>query len=441
MARADEVRRVLFEFKGDAGDLKGSTKDATKGLDSADASAKRTSNTLMTKLKPAAIAAGAAAAAMAAKWAVEGIGMAQTAEVLADSFDKTFGDAADGFLEDNEDLRLALGLSEAEFQKQVTAIGAVNRGLHQSGQEAADFSGQVLTVAGDVAAFNAEIENADEVVEAINSALIGNTESLEKYGIEVTAAMVAQRALADSGKEAEAELTQLEKREATLALITEQSALATGALAEQTDSATVKQNQFEAQMKDVQTQVGSALIPLKELVFEVLLALVPVLEALTPLLELLADLISGITKVATPVIRALGQILEFLTKIVVAVVKLFSPLAQLARVFDRVSNSIRQAFSWTPPKWMQSLGVKGFHSGGVVPGPQGSEQIIRAQGGERVIPGGAGRRMGGQNGGGGQPQTVVNVSIQTGVGDPMEIGRQLTTILNEYARQTGTTSE
>jgi hypothetical protein len=408
---AKEVRQVVFEFLGDAGDLAKETDAAARNLGKADGAAKKTSSTLMTKLKPAAAAAGAAAAAMAAKWAIDGIAMAETAEVAAASFEKTFGPAADDLTASLEDQRLALGLSEQAFQKQATSIGAAAISMGATADSAAQMTDQILTVAADVAAFNGELANAPEVVDAINGALAGSYETLDKYGISITSAMVEQKALADTGKQAASELTELEKRTATVALVTEQAALATGSLDEQMDSAAVKSNQFAARMADVQTQVGTALLPLKELALEVLLALVPILEALNPLIKLFGALVGGLVKLITPVINL---------------------VARLTQGFADLINTAAKAMSAINP--FKGFRMPSFHSGGVVPGPTGSSQMAMLQGGERVVPAGAGSRMAGGGGGSG---TTVNVTVQAGLSNPQETARAVVDLLEDYTRING----
>jgi hypothetical protein len=433
VALGQETRTVLLEFVGDASNLQGASKKASGSLDGVASSGKKTSGALAA-LKPAAIAAGAAAAGMAAQWAIAGIGMAEAAESASIAFDKTFGDAGADFLAQNEEMRLAMGLTEAEFMKQATALGAVGIGMGQTSQQAAAMSDEILTIAADVAAFNGEIANAPEVVDAMSSAFAGSFETLDKYGISVTAAMVEQQALADTGKAAASELTELEKREATLAIVAEQTALQQGSLNEAMERGATTSNEASAKMGEAQTAVGDALLPVKRLAAEGFLVLADLLLALSPILETFADLISNLAKVISPLLKVLGVLAEFLAKVLVATNKLFSPINHAIYLFERLSSKIKSAFSWTPPSWMQSMGIRGFHSGGRVPGPAGSSQMIMAQGGEQIVPGGSAGAPGNGGGGGG---TVINVTINTGVGDPMEIGRQLSDVLTEYGRQVG----
>lgn len=74
---------------------------------------------------------------------------------------------------------------------------------------------------------------------------------------------------------------------------------------------------------------------------------------------------------------------------------------------------------------MNDLLVPRFHSGGVVPGPPGSDVPIMAQAGETVIP--AGGRSGG---------TTINITV-TGAMDPKAVARQIKEMLDQLDRQRG----
>lgn len=67
-----------------------------------------------------------------------------------------------------------------------------------------------------------------------------------------------------------------------------------------------------------------------------------------------------------------------------------------------------------------ALGIPGFATGGVVPGPLGAPRLVIAHGGETITPPGAGAPNGAPDGGRSQ---VVNVYVATDA-DPYEIGRE-----------------
>ena len=430
-----EVRQILFEFKGDASDLEGESRRASGAMDGTSKSASGLSS-VMGGLKTAAIGAAVGAGVAATAWLVEGAKMSQTADLIDSSFDKTFGDTGDDVLAQNEALRKSLGLSEAQFQKMAVQIGAVNRGMGQTEQEAADATSTMVRIAGDLAAFNGELDAAPQALEDMGSALVGNYETMDKWGVNLTAAMVAERALIDSNKENASELTELEKRTAALALIQEQAALSSGALTEAQEQGATGMNEFKARMADVQTELGSALLPLLKVAIDLLLILADILEALAPLFEVVGKLVFYFATGLQAIINVVRPLIGWLFDLERIVKGVEHEVNKLRDMFDRAGRALRNAFSWTPPSWVQSLGVRGFsfHSGGVVPGPPGSDQLVRAQAGERIVA----RNQSGPSangGGGGGPGVVINISA--GVGDPLEIGRQVADVLTEYTRVNG----
>jgi hypothetical protein len=112
----------------------------------------------------------------------------------------------------------------------------------------------------------------------------------------------------------------------------------------------------------------------------------------------------------------------------------------LLQVFKTVFNGIAKAWnstvgslSFKAPKWVPKLGGKGFDvpdipvlgNGGIVTSP--TLAMIGERGPEAVIPL---SKMGGMGGG-------FNVTVQTGVGDPVAIGKAVSDVLNAYNRRTG----
>ena len=274
----DEVRRIRFDFDAD-------TTGVDRGMGRMDGSMRRAglgSELLTGALRSAGTAAldlGITAAKAAAQWAFDGIAMAQTAIVIGESFDTTFGPAAEGLTEDMDRLRLAMGLSEAEFQKQAVTLGQVATATGSTREEAAAMAALLITASGDVAAFNGDISQSNEVLTAMQAAIRGEFDPLERFGVAIKQADVNQRALADSTKTSAAELTTQEKQAATLALIMEALGDETGSLEAAMGSAAVQQNVLNAELEDAQTELGEALLPVKAIAIELALKMVPALNA------------------------------------------------------------------------------------------------------------------------------------------------------------------
>lgn len=407
---SSEVRRIKFEFDADTsgarrelGQLEGSVTRASKSSEIMTGALRR--------IGPMALDMGLDLARSAANWAFDGIEMAETAQVIAGSFDTTFGPAAQGLREDMDELRLAMGLSEVEFQGMATNLGQVATGTGQTREEAALFSAELITMAGDIAAFNGDVGESEGVLNKMAAALRGEFDPLEAVGVVLKQADVNQRAMSNSGKTLESDLTALEKQMATLELITESLGDESGALAEQFGSTAVKANEAEARLEDLQAEAGEALIPLKEMWVDLQLKLIPALSDLGGALNTVGGFLADIDN-------------------------LFTGAGAAARGFaDRVSDAGRRAIGSRigdlTDRFRGSL--PSFHSGGRVPGATGSLQPAMLQGGETVRSASQSR----STGSGGAP-LIMNVHIDAGVaGDPQEIGRHLVDLIGEFTRQSG----
>lgn len=85
-------------------------------------------------------------------------------------------------------------------------------------------------------------------------------------------------------------------------------------------------------------------------------------------------------------------------------------------VFTELFNNLETAFG-------AAEGIPSFATGGIVPGPRGAPVLARVHGGETVVPAGAG---------GG-----VTINVYAGVGDPVEIGREVARVLNVASSMDG----
>ncbi len=129
-------------------------------------------------------------------------------------------------------------------------------------EEAAAMSTQLTQLAVDLASFNNVAE--PDVVRDLQSALVGNTETLRKYGVVATQAAIVQKALelglADSAKE----MTAQDKAAAILAITLEGTADAQGD-AERTAGSFANQSRaLEAAIQDLKVSIGDDLLPIMQ---------------------------------------------------------------------------------------------------------------------------------------------------------------------------------
>lgn len=153
-----------------------------------------------------------------------------------------------------------LGLSDLAAAEMAGNLGVLGGQLGLADDASAAMSKQVMQLGADLGSFN-NLDTADTVAR-IQKAMTGELDGVKQLTPALNAAMVQQRALADTGKTSVDQLTAQEKATATLALITEQSSDAMGDMARTSDSAANQQKVLSSQMEDMQTTLGNKLLPL-----------------------------------------------------------------------------------------------------------------------------------------------------------------------------------
>ena len=203
-------------------------------------------------------------------------GTINEASDLAESINVTglaFGDArgeADEFAKGAAD---AIGMSESEARAAQAQIGNILGGYGLAAKDAEQISRDMITRAADIgSAWNA---GTDEVSAAIQSALVGSTEPLRKFGVIIDQAAIKQRALEMGLMDAGGELDNQAKALAINALVMEQTANVAGDFKNTQDGLANSSKTVGAMWKDMQAQLGQALLPVLEQVLGVLRALGP----------------------------------------------------------------------------------------------------------------------------------------------------------------------
>lgn len=150
-----------------------------------------------------------------------------------------------------------LGLSRNAYNELATTVGA---GLKNKGiKDFADQSQNLIGIGADLAAqFGGSTKDA---VEAIASAMRGESDPIERYGVALNETAVAAQAAAMGMQKSKGGYTEQQKTMARLALITKQTADAQGAFARESDTAAGKQARLSASLDNVKTTVGSKLLP------------------------------------------------------------------------------------------------------------------------------------------------------------------------------------
>lgn len=170
-----------------------------------------------------------------------------------------FGEASGAITKFAENAAVNIGLSEAAALSAASGFGDLFTQIGFTSDQAAAMSQSVLIAAADLGSFS-NLETAD-VADRITAAFRGEYDSLQAVIPNINAARVESEALAASGKTAASELTAQEKATAVLAIVQKDGTKAMGDFARTSDDYANSTKIAQAQLSDLQAEVGTALMP------------------------------------------------------------------------------------------------------------------------------------------------------------------------------------
>ena len=144
-------------------------------------------------------------------------------------FQVTMGSFADEFRTWSDELQKQLGLNAYEVRENAALFHMLGLNMGVSADTSAQMSKNLTQIAYDMASFRNK--NPEQVFNALQGAMVGNTESLRSMGIVITQSMVKQEAYAQGLAEVGKELNNTQKAMATYSLICKQTAADQGDLA------------------------------------------------------------------------------------------------------------------------------------------------------------------------------------------------------------------
>lgn len=211
--------------------------------------------------------------------------------------DQVFGRQSQAMQEWADNLESYYGIAETEALTYANTMGSMLKNIGGlSETEAAKQSQTLIKLAGDLTAmFGGTTESA---VQALTGALKGNNSMLDNYGMAVNEAMIKTKAL-KMGLIAEGQQLDLAgKQAATLALIMEQTADATGQAQRESEGASGSLRTLKTELKNISAELGDVLLPI-----------------ITPILQKVSDMIkqfSGLDEKTKRVIVSIGILVAVL---------------------------------------------------------------------------------------------------------------------------------
>jgi phage-related protein len=175
------------------------------------------------------------------------------------AIDAVFGDWAVDVEQNAQKAATAVGLSASQYENSMAVIGAQ---LHNAGMahgEMTDKATDLIQKGADMAAIFGG--TATDAVDALSSALKGEMDPIERYGVSLNDAAIKAQMAADGNDKLTGAAEKTAKTNAILELITKQTADTQGAWAAQTGTAAESQQILSAKLDNVKAKLGEGLLP------------------------------------------------------------------------------------------------------------------------------------------------------------------------------------
>lgn len=186
----------------------------------------------------------------------------QSASNLNETVNKSrvvFGPASRMVEDFGRNAATSLGLSTQEAIENAATLGNLFVSMKLGRGEAAQMSTTMVRLAGDMASFNNA--SPQEVLEAIRAGLVGETEPLRRFGVNLNDAALRAEAMRLGLGKIGPTLTASQRAQAAYSLILQQTKTAQGDFARTSDGLANRQRILAAQYKDSQAALGTALLP------------------------------------------------------------------------------------------------------------------------------------------------------------------------------------
>lgn len=158
-----------------------------------------------------------------------------------------------------QELRTGYAMSERAAKANLAAMQDLLVPMGMAKDEAGEMSIAAVKLAADLGSFNNL--PTEQVMADIQSALVGNYETMKKYGVVVNAELAQEKALAMGLADTKDALTAADKAQAAYQLIVEGSTAAIGDMARTMDGAANQEKVSQALLEDTAATLGGYLLP------------------------------------------------------------------------------------------------------------------------------------------------------------------------------------
>lgn len=175
------------------------------------------------------------------------------------AIDSVFKQSSQTMLRWSEDASHTVGLSQNEFNELGTLIGAQLKNAGTAMDDLAPKTNDLIGLGADLSSMFGGTTR--EAVEAVSSALKGERDPIERYGVSLRQAGIDAKAAELGFKKVDGAFDTQAQTAATVALIMEQTADAQGNFARESDTLAHKQQVAAAQWNNFKTVLGDMFLP------------------------------------------------------------------------------------------------------------------------------------------------------------------------------------
>ena len=229
-------------------------------------------------------------------------------EATEAKFNTVFGDMADeadAFLKKFRELTPA---TKAESRSMASGLQDLMIPMGIMREEATKMTGEFMHVTGALANFNSGTHTAEQVAGAMQSALVGQYESLNSLGIQLNKTKIQNIALESGMADSKEEITKAMEAQILLDQVYAQSGDALAAYTYENLDATTKLGLFKAGAVDAAQQFGVLLLPALNKIIDAARAFTKTLENLSPKTKALIMKVGGIVAAIGPAIFIIGKL-------------------------------------------------------------------------------------------------------------------------------------
>lgn len=282
--------------------------------------------------------------------------MASEAEQNFGAVDAVFKNHAQSVKDMAKTSASTLGLSGSDYAKYSALLGSQ---LKNAGVPMDQLAGQTNKLIGYGADFAAQFGGTvPEAVDALSSALKGEMDPIEKYGISLSETKIKAQMAADGTDKLTGSAYDQAKAAAIMSLIQKQGADAMGAFGREAGTAAGQQAIATAKWQDASAALGTVLLPIMTKAAEVLAEVAKWVQENTGLVQMLAIILGVLAAavVALNVVMAIMNAIALLNPwawIAIAVVALIAALVLLATQTTFFQTVWQAVASFATAVWQQ----------------------------------------------------------------------------------------